>query len=388
MSIAVEEKLKKITKNAPKSPGIYFWLNKNKKSIYIGRANNLKQRLSQYWQKNIDSKTREMLKNAYDLKYQETENILESIILEAKNIKKYWPLYNIKDRDNRSFIYIIIDKSKYPKIELIRERQLNKLNKKDYHIYGPYQSFKLINTALKLIRRIFPYSLCQKNLGKPCFDRQIGLCPGLCTGEISISDYNKNIENIKLLLNGQRNKVLEQLKKENPEKAIALKHIQDVSLLEREFSLENQKFSRIEAYDISHWQGKNPYGSMVVMEEGRINKSQYRLFKIKNTQSGNDEEALLETLSRRLRHSEWSFPDLIVIDGGRPQVYYLQKKLKNKFNLVGISKYQDDKLIFVKNESEKNKKEIKKIKAQLITLRDESHRFSNFARKRSISSSY
>ncbi len=376
------EKLKSISKSAPKSPGIYFWLNKNKESIYIGRANNLRQRLSQYWQKNIDSKTWEMLKNANDLKYQETENILESIILEAKNIKKYWPLYNIKDRDNRSFIYVLIDKNQYPKIKLIRERQIDNLNKKDFHIYGPYQSFKLINTALKLIRKIFPYSLCQQNQGKPCFDRQIGLCPGLCTGEIDAKTYNKNIENIKLVLDGQKDKVLEKLKKNNPEKALALKHIQDVSLLEKEFSLENQNFQRIEAYDISHWQGKNSYGSMVTMEKGRINKSQYRLFKIKSTQNGNDEEALLEVLLRRLKHSEWTFPDLIVIDGGRPQVYFLQKQLNNKFNLVGISKYQDDKLVFPKNTNEESKKDIKKIKSQLITLRDESHRFSNHGRKR------
>ncbi len=382
MSIKIEENLKKITKNAPKSPGIYFWLNKNKKSIYIGRANNLKQRLNQYWQKNIDSKTQEMLKNAYDLEYRETDTILESIILEAKNIKKYWPLYNIRDRDNRSFIYIIIDKKKYPKIELIRERQIHKLNKDDFHIFGPYQSYKLINSALRLIRKIFPYSLCQENLDKPCFDRQIGLCPGLCTGEINSKNYNKNIANIKLLLNGQKDKLLEKLKKDNPEKAIALKHIQDVSLLEKEFNLEIQTFKRIEAYDISHWQGKNPYGSMVVMEDGKINKSQYRLFKIKNAKDSNDEEALLEVLSRRFKHSEWPFPDLIVIDGGRPQIYFLQRKLNNKFNLVGISKYQKDQLVFAKNSSEKNKKEIRKIKSQLISLRDESHRFSNFARKR------
>ncbi len=387
MSNKIVEKLKEITKNSPKSPGVYFWLDENGKSIYIGRANNLKQRLNQYWQKNLDSKSQEMVKNAYNLKYIETETILESIILEAANIKKYWPLYNIRDRDNRSFIYIIIDKNKFPKINLIRERQLNKLNKDDFYIYGPYQSYRLINTALKLIRKIFPYSLCQPDSGKPCFDRQIGLCPGVCVSEISSAEYKKNIRNIKLLLSGQKDKLIEKLKKDNPEKIKSLAHIQEVSLLQKEDDLKDFAFKRIEAYDISHWQGKNPYGAMVVMENGKIKNSDYRLFKIKQENNKNDEASLLEVLSRRLSHHEWNYPDLIVIDGGFPQVYFLERNLKEintNISIVGLSKYQKDKLVFAKNLSDDIKKTIKKNKEQLITLRDEAHRFSNYGRKRSL----
>jgi len=183
------EKLKNIAKSAPKKPGIYFWLDKNGKIIYIGRANNLYNRLSQYFQKNLDKKTKEMVSKANNLKYLETNSILESIFLEAENIKKYWPLYNIKDRDDRSFIYVLIDKNKYPKIILKRANDLKKIEKKDYHIFGPYQSYRLISNALRLIRHIFPYSLCQPLSNKACFDRQIGLCPGTCLGEISQKDY-------------------------------------------------------------------------------------------------------------------------------------------------------------------------------------------------------
>lgn len=373
--------LKEISKKASSSPGVYFWLDKNKKIIYVGRANNLKQRLSQYWQKNLDAKTIELMSKAKYLNILETKTILESIIIEAKNIKKYWPIYNIKDRDNRSFIYIIIDKQEFPKLELIRERQLDKLNKSDYHIYGPYQSYNLIYTALKIIRRIFPYSLCQEKKGKPCFDRQIGLCPGVCTNEIKKSEYNKNIENIKLLLNGKKEKLIEKLKKNNPEKIKALNHIQEVSLLEKEISLRNIIFKRIEAYDISHWQGRNPYGAMVVFNQGKINNSLYRLFKIKNKHKANDEEALYEVLSRRFNHNEWKEADLILIDGGRPQISYLDKKFNNK-KFVGLSKYQKDTLVYGRNIFENEKREIKKIKNLLIKLRDESHRFANYARKK------
>jgi excinuclease ABC subunit C len=383
----MSSKLKEISKKAPKTPGVYFWLNKDNKVIYVGRANNLKQRLSQYWQRNLNSKSQEMITKAKHLKLLETKTILESIIVEAENIKKYWPLYNIKDRDNRSFIYIIIDKKAFPKIELIRERQLNKINKKNFTIFGPYQSYNLIHTALKLIRRIFPYSLCQNSPNKPCFDRQIGLCPGVCVDEITKTEYNNNIENIKLLLKGRKEKLIEKLKKNNPEKIKALNHIQEVSLLEREVNLSKIIFNRIEAYDISHWQGKNPYGAMVVLEHGKINKSLYRLFKIKNSRKANDEEALYEVLYRRFNHPEWKSPDLILIDGGKPQISYLHKKFKDQ-EFVGLSKYQKDQLIYSKNISSKKKLEINKIKPLLITLRDESHRFANYARKRNVISGH
>jgi excinuclease ABC subunit C len=380
------EKLKNIAKSAPKKPGIYFWLDKNGKIIYIGRANNLYNRLSQYFQKNLDKKTKEMVSKANNLKYLETNSILESIFLEAENIKKYWPLYNIKDRDDRSFIYVLIDKNKYPKIILKRANDLKKIEKKDYHIFGPYQSYRLISNALRLIRHIFPYSLCQPLSNKACFDRQIGLCPGTCLGEINQKDYKKNINNIKLLLSGNKEKLLKKLIKENPRQAKSLKHLQEVSLIEKEKNLDKSPFFRIEAYDISHWQGKNAYGSMVVEENTYLKKSDYRLFKIKEAPAGDDERALEEVLIRRFKHQEWPKPDIVLIDGGKPQISWLNKvmiKNKIKIDLIGLSKFKKDHLVFLPKTNLKKRKEVSKIKDRLILLRDEAHRFANYGRSRS-----
>src|SRR5680860_25350 len=99
--------LSTIAKSAPKKPGVYFWLDKQGTVLYVGRATSLKARLSQYFQKGISSRISEMVTAARNLRYEETETLLEAIILEAQNIKKYWPKYNIVDRDDRSFIYVV-----------------------------------------------------------------------------------------------------------------------------------------------------------------------------------------------------------------------------------------------------------------------------------------
>lgn len=108
--------LKDKLRDIPKQPGIYFWLNKKKQILYVGRATNLRGRLSQYFQKNIDRRIAEMVEQAVDIKYEATDTLLEAIILEAKNIKKYWPKYNIVDRDDRSFIYVVIPATPFPSL--------------------------------------------------------------------------------------------------------------------------------------------------------------------------------------------------------------------------------------------------------------------------------
>jgi len=378
-------KLKNKLKTIPNKPGVYFWLAKNKEILYVGRATNLKNRLSQYFQSNVAAKTREMVDLARDIKYEVTDSLLEAIILEAKNIKKYWPKYNIVDRDDRSFIYVVIPKTTFPKPIIVRGKDLKKFPASKAKVFGPYQSFYLLQGALRLIRRLFPYSTCTPHSGRACFDYQIGLCPGACIAAISAQDYQKNIKNIILLLSGEKKRLIRKLIKENPDKIKALKHLQDVSLLTREENLQEAKVNRIEGYDISHFQGKESYGSMVVFENGEANRQAYRLFKIKEAPAGDDERALAEILLRRFKHSEWLSPDLIMIDGGTPQISFLTRTLQaNNINipLVGISKFGGDKLVLVA----KTKKEIKdlanNIKPTLLKIREEAHRFANYGRKR------
>lgn len=384
MSI-VSDNIKTKVKLAPNEPGIYFWKDKSGNILYIGRATNLKNRLSQYLQRRIDSRISEMVALAFEIEWLVCDTLLEAIILEAKKIKEFWPKYNIVDRDDRSFLYLAIPKSDYPKPIIIRGQDLKKFPETKTKIFGPYQSRNLLITALRLIRPIFPWSNCVPLSGKACFDYQIALCPGACLGKISIVDYKKNINNLEMLLNGERKNLIKKLLKENPDKAKALKHLQDVSLLSKEDDLKEKKISRIEGYDISHFNGKESYASMVVFSGGEADKNEYRLFKIKDAPAGDDERALLEVLKRRFKHSEWKMPEIIMIDGGTPQISFLSKELaKENINLplVGISKFGGDRLVFNSKTPTAFKELTKNIKGTLLRVREEAHRFANYGRKR------
>jgi excinuclease ABC subunit C len=378
--------IKKDLKNIKKSPGIYFWLDSKDKVLYVGRATNLKNRLNQYFLSNIDSRIKEMVSIAKKVKTIKTKTLLEAVILEAKYIKKYWPKYNIRDRDDRSFIYVVIPKKDFTQPLIVRGKDLSKYEKIEKDVFGPYQSFTLIKNALRIIRRIFPYSTCKANSGKACFDYQIGLCPGTCIGLADKKNYQRNIKNIKLLLDGKRELLIKKLIKENPDQARAFKHLQDVSLLEKDASIVNTGFKRIEAYDISHFSGKEAYGSMVVFDsKGNSDKKEYRLFKIKNEFLSDDMRALSEVLERRLEHREWIYPDLFLIDGGLPQLNFL-KNIFKKYNIesvVGLSKFSGDKLVFLKEADLDFRNKVKKNKEILLSARDEAHRFANLARKKS-----
>jgi len=388
------------TKEFPLQPGIYQFIDKNGVILYVGRATSLRRRVSQYFpsassgQVKLDLRIREMVELAKDVKYQQTDTLLDAIVLEANLIKKYWPKYNVKDKDDRSFIYIAISKKDiFPKPIIIRGRIIEnyKLKIENFYIFGPYQSLTIIKNALKIIRRVFPYSTClpvgrlvKLNQGNPCFDYQIGLCPGACIRAISKEDYQKNIKNIILLLGGKKKLLLRKLQKENPEKARALQHIQDVTLISRD-EIENYKLKignsakRIEGYDISHLTGKETYGSMVVFIDGKADKSQYRLFKIKKAPANDDLRALEEMIIRRFNHLEWQRPDLIMIDGGKPQVDFIFKALQNRhinIPIVGISKLQNDKLVFPPKTKKIVKELAENINNTLLKTRDEAHRFA------------
>ena len=389
----------------PNAPGVYLFLDKYGNPLYVGRATSLRRRVLSYFQGLRDSRLAEMLDLAAKIKHYKTDNLLEAVILEANLIKKNWPKYNVREKDNRSFIYIVIPKIDFPRPLIVRQREFQKFSPRA-KIFGPYQSLSLIKNALRIIRRIFPYSVCKVGSGKPCFDRQIGLCPGACVNKISKKDYQKNIDNIILLLNGEKKKLLKKLQRENPIARQGLKHLQDVSLIAKsEFENFKSKIEnldqRIEGYDISHLAGRETFGSMTVFINGKADNSRYRLFKIKEAPPNDDLRSLEEVITRRFRHSEWPFPDLILIDGGKPQVYFISKALR-KLNVaipvVGISKYigakhkncgprfnksgHGDKLIF----PPKTKKSLKDLaeasKNLLLEVREEAHRFAIKASRR------
>ncbi len=378
MKTSITQKIKK----APLAPGVYFFRNKDNRIIYIGRAANLKNRLKNYLAP-TDPKTKKMTEEAADVEWKTTKNLLEAIVLEANLIKKYQPFFNIKEKDNRSFVYIIIPQTKWPYPRIVRGRELSKFQPHNAFVFGPLQSYSLAKNFLHSLRKVFPYSTCAFNSDRPCFHYQIGLCLGKCVNKISETDYNKIIQAMIDFLQGKIRKAKIFLKKNYPEKLKLFDQMEDACLITNE-EFRSSPQLKIEGYDISHFSGKETVGAMVVFQNRDIDPSQYRLFKIKSAPHNDDLLALAEMLERRLNHPEWPYPNLILVDGGREQVKIFEKVLaqrKISIPVVGISKFQNDKLIFGK--MKKSVKDLIELsKNDLLKLRDEAHRFANSYRKK------
>ena len=378
----MKKKIIEKIENAPLKPGVYLFKNKEKKNIYIGRAVNLRHRLKNYLNP-TDPRIKKMVAEADDLIIKTTKNLLQAIILEANLIKKYEPFYNVKEKDNRSFVYIMIPETKWSYPKIIRGRELNKYLLSDAFVFGPIKSYSLAKNFLFLIRKIFPFSTCRLNQSRPCFYFQISLCPGKCVGKISENDYQKIINAMIDFLNGKMRKVKKFLKTYYPEKLSFLDQIDDTALMVKEAEINFQQ--RIEAYDVSHFGGKQTVGSLIVFENNDFNPSCYKRFKIRNALAHDDLSALKEMLERRFDHPEWGYPDLILIDGGRTQIKVAEEVLKEKklkIPVIGIAKFKNDKLIFGRNIKKSVKELLETSFDTLRKIRDEAHRFANSYRKK------
>ncbi|PIR88317.1 MAG: hypothetical protein COU09_02920 [Candidatus Harrisonbacteria bacterium CG10_big_fil_rev_8_21_14_0_10_44_23] len=417
------KKLKVKASSAPKSPGVYFFRRRRIRPgrrfeyepIYIGRATKLKDRISSYFNAK-DPRVKEMVATAHDLKWQKTDTLLESVILEANLIKKYQPKYNIREKDNKSFTYLVFLKQGqgpeltkgFPKPLIVRGRELAKYSAaKNSEIFGPYKSYYILRTVLKILRPIFPYSTCRAGAKRPCFHYQIGLCPGVCVGKADKKEYNKNIRNLILLLKGEKKRLYKSLKAVGDKDTInALNHVNDVALLtqsssslltanclpELHLGKAGSPLTRVEGYDISHLRGKEAVGAMVVFESAEPNPDQYRLFKIRGEKTQSDVDSLKEVLDRRLKHKEWPYPDILFVDGGLAQVRIMKAVLtlhNLKIPVVGLSKAgkhaasaaRGDKMI-VQGIKPESRDLIASNKRLFQKVRDEAHRFSIKASRR------
>ncbi len=335
--------------NLPDKPGVYFFKTR-KKILYIGKATSLKDRVKSYFNKDIlatrGPKIEKMIAMADLVGFEETNSVLEALILEAALIKKHQPEYNTREKDDKSFWSVIITNEEWPRVLLVRGKDLVMGIDPDSikYSFGPFPHGGELKEALKIIRRIFPYrDKCEPESGKSCFNRQIGLCPGVCSGEISKIDYAKVVRNLKLFFEGKKTQLIKTLEREMKSLAkakkfelaakvrnqiFALNHIRDVALIKNRPNLENRGF-KIEAYDIAHLSGQDTVGVMVVSIGHDLDKTSYRKFKLKGpTKNKADDTAnLAEVLQRRFTHEEWRYPDLIVIDGGQAQINRAHKVL-------------------------------------------------------------
>ena len=201
----------------PKKNGVYLFYDNEGNVLYVGKAKNLRSRISSYKLKTVTGKTLKLVDKIKNISYIEVNSEIESLLLEAKLVKKYKPKYNIQLKDDKHPLYIRITKEKYPQV--LTARQKDEIEKGDV-LFGPFPSSRNVRSVLKILRRIFPYAQHSVKKGRPCFYNQIGLCDP-CPNEIELSDKEKelrknyiyNIKMIRGILNGRFNFVKKDLYK-------------------------------------------------------------------------------------------------------------------------------------------------------------------------------
>ena len=209
-------KLETKIKNLPSNPGIYQFFNDKGKVIYVGKANNLKNRVRSYFHENLSSpKTEILVKKINDLELIITDNEVEALVLENNLIKKFKPRYNVNLKDDKSFPYIKVTKEPYPRVYPTR-----RVIKDGSKYFGPYTSVGNMKASLRMINEVFKIRSCklditQENIDKKkfkvCLDYHINKCDGPCEGLISEINYNEMVNEVVKVLKGKTDELIKDL---------------------------------------------------------------------------------------------------------------------------------------------------------------------------------
>lgn len=404
----MNEKLKEKLKTLPSAPGVYFHKNEAGEIIYVGKAAVLKNRVRQYFQKSEkDPKTEALVSEIFMTDWIVVDTEMDALFLESEMIKRYMPKWNILLRDDKTVSYVRIDmKSSVPYVTLTRNPEGD-----EAEYIGPFYAKRTVSDALRILRKVFPYYIKPYD-GKKTLDTDLGLTPGIEIGKSTPKEYKKNLRKLIKYLNGKRHELLEELERQMKEasargdfeeaaelrnqlfglrdlkKKIVFsdKEFMDISSdqalkqLKELLGLENPP-KRIEGYDISHQSGENAVGSMVVFINGASDRAEYRKFKLRKQQN-NDTESLVEVLTRRLKHTEWEYPDLIILDGGINQVNAVLPLCREKgIRVIGRNKSGDHNrnakvVIVIPDEGEIEVNSESHVAKLIARIDEESHRFA------------
>lgn len=401
----------------PEEPGIYLFEDKNADLLYVGKAKNLKNRVSSYFRDtDLGEKTRILVSKIHTITYLPVASEVESLLLEAMYIKKYKPAYNIRLTDGKSYPLIrITTKDLYPAVLIDRQT-----GDKKSQYFGPFPNAGAMKLVLRTIRRIFPFHSVLKHPKTFCLYHHLDLCP--CVPVIDTDEarkeYKKTIQKIITFLEGDIKKVIKELEKErdtysadeNFERAkqiqikieamhlitqplhmpyeyetnpnlktdIRRQELEELRYHLRNVGLEVPQIHRIECYDISNTSGTNATGSLVVFTDGEKDAKWYRRFKIKpETKGPNDFAMMYEVLQRRMKHQEWPMPDLIIVDGGKGQISMAKKALEKagiERPLVGLAKREE--IIITADFREILLPKRSHVLQLVMRIRDEAHRFA------------
>jgi excinuclease ABC subunit C len=270
-------------KTLPNKPGIYQYYDKNNKILYVGKAKDLKKRVSSYFNKNQDSgKTRVLVKQIYDIRYIVVDTEKDALLLENSLIKKYQPKYNIHLKDDKTYPWIVIRKELYPRMFMTR-----KVIKDGSEYFGPYTSVKTVKTLMDMITSVVPLRTCSHKLTrdriaegkfKSSVEYYIGNCQGACQGEVTEEEYKELIDQAKHIIRGNFKGSLKKMEAEMKELSANLEYEKAQDLKERIDILKNYEAkstvvsSKIEQVDVITvlQDQKSAYVNYLVVNNGAI----------------------------------------------------------------------------------------------------------------------
>ncbi|MDB2686590.1 excinuclease ABC subunit UvrC [Mariniblastus sp.] len=417
------DKAAAIVRKFPTGPGVYLMKNAAGVVIYVGKATNLRSRAGSYFLKAAlaDSRTGPWVGEIADADFMECESEVDALLVESRLIKDIQPQYNKIQKDDKSFPYLQISTYEdFPRVEITREPESSGVK-----LYGPFASAGSLRGAVQVLQRIFKFRTCSLDIDagderwrwyRPCLLASIKQCTAPCNMRISREAYRKDIKRLQMFLAGKKSSLLKEMKAEMMEASkalnfeVAAKLRDEIKLLEnldRRGDLDTHeqpevfhidpkkgleglrrvlKLSEtprsIEGVDIAHLGGGETVASLVKFIDGLPFKPGYRRFKIKNVKGIDDFKSIHEVVSRRfqrLSDENDSFPDILLIDGGKGQLSSAVAAFEalgiDPPVLISLAKREEE--IFRPGESESIKLSRHAFSLRLLQcVRDEAHRFA------------
>jgi excinuclease ABC subunit C len=409
-------------KTFPHASGVYLMKDTAERVIYIGKAKDLRNRVSSYFHKAAleDARTAPLIPEIHDINYIQTESEVDALLLEARLIKDIQPKYNRDMKDSKTFPYLQIRiREPFPRVEMTR-------TPKDHGVklFGPFVKSSELKGAILSLQKIFKFRTCTLDIRlnderwrwyRPCLLYSINQCSAPCNYRINVEEYRKNIHRLMRILEGKKKQLLSELQREmrvaadekryetaaelrdqihhlsvldqrgnvethlQPE-LFAVDPRQGVMALKKVFKLE--KIPRvIEGIDIAHLGGSDVVASLVRFIDGLPFKPGYRRYKIKSVSGIDDFACMAEIVSRRFSHTELEqpVPDILLIDGGKGQLNSALSALEHTPQQPGlvISLAKQEEEIFVPGQDEPIKLSRRSFALRLLQyVRDEAHRFA------------
>jgi excinuclease ABC subunit C len=416
----------------PKTPGVYLMNDKEGRVLYVGKAKDLRSRVSSYFQPSADLlNTRgpdicRMVEMVVGVDFLECDSEVDALLKEARLIKDIQPPHNAMLKDGKSFPYLEITmKDDFPAVYVTRTPRIQ-----GSKLYGPFPSAWIIRDAVNAMQKVFKFRTCDleiqdgdesRRFFRPCLLHAIDQCTAPCADLVSRDDYRKDINRLKKFLASKRSSLMKQLTREMAAASKELRFEEAATLRDRIKAMDALALSgdvredvqpevfyidprkgleklgdllgldapprSMECIDIAHLQGDDMVGSLICFIDGKPFKSGYRRFKIKTVDGVDDYAAIKEVISRRYRHAaegEELYPDVIVIDGGLGQLHAAQDAF-SEMNIrppmvTSLAKREEEIYIQAKSTPVRLQRNNPALRI-LQQMRDEAHRFAQHYHK-------